>query len=246
MFKKISLFTLLLILTNQILLAGGFLEIDESIQSKDAIKPIENIKKAFKINRGDAKLILGGTLKVEHLNYENAALLNSKIPDSTSFFKQTLDLTADLIYGKKKYNHKALELFVDIRDKMKWGTTNIYAESVASEVKISDSSLGDHKHKSSRPMLWIREGWLQASFNAIFDNKNEKRHFVKLGWFPFVLGRGISYGSNYGTTKRFIGIYSYHEDKYAPAIDIHGELIKNKLFYDLYYAKIEDKTRPHK
>ena len=68
------------------------------------------------------------------------------------------------------------------------------------------------------------------------------------------MGRGIALGSGYGFNEFFLGLYSYPgEDKAAPGIDLFGEVVKDTLWYDLYYAKFEergktlsDTTRPIK
>ncbi|MFH1643629.1 MAG: hypothetical protein ABIA74_00440, partial [bacterium] len=115
-----------------------------------------------------------------------------------------------------------------------------YAESVAEDVKADQASLGSHKHPTSRPMIWFRTAWIQFSLNSVFGFDSDKLHFFKIGWFPFKLGRGISYGSSYGSSKDYLGVYSRAEDKYAAGILLDGELIKDKLLYNLYYSKIEE------
>ena len=200
------------------------------------------IKEAMTFQIGDANLTLGANLKTQHLFYNNAAFLNKKVPDQSEFFKQTVDAFANYVYGENKYGHKAIESHIALRNKIKWGTAGVYAESTKTDLKVADIDIGDHKHKSSKTLIWLRTAWLQASLNAIFGIESEKKHFIKIGWYPFALGRGISFGSNYGASKRFLGVYSYAEDKFAPGILFNGEILKDKLSYDIYYSKIEDKS----
>ncbi len=192
-------------------------------------------------SKGDSEIRIGGLYQVDHLFYNNAVLLNKNVPDQAEIFKQTLDLIFHFGYGEKKFGYEAVQFHAELRNKNKWGTTGAYVESMAGEVKIKDVKLPDHKHVSTRPLIWFRTGWIQFGINSLFSINSDKLHFLKFGWFPFKLGRGISFGSNYGATKVFLGIYSQFEEKYAPGILLTGELVKDHLKYDIYYSKMEEK-----
>lgn len=199
-------------------------------------------KDALKIQNKDYALTLGGSSKIENYFQKNVTLLNSNLPDESFYFKHTFDLTFDYAYGEKTFGHKAINAYLDMMHKGVWGKNFTATEPARLSLSddYQDTNFGDHKHTSSRPFLWFREAWLNLSLNAIVAPHNkEKLHFIKLGWFPFVLGRGISYGPAYGSTRDSLGLYSAMEDKCAPGINISGELIKDSLLYDVYYSMLE-------
>ncbi|MBD3231200.1 hypothetical protein GF322_00905 [Candidatus Dependentiae bacterium] len=204
----------------------------------------ERIKKgrALEFKKGDFEGYFGGMSRIEYYMYSHLSFLNHKIPDQLGVFKQTADLILDLIYGKNKYGHKAFEFYFDLRSKSKWGVLGAYRNTSSAEVKLENLSLGKHEHKSSRPIPWFKDIWMQFSFNSAFKLKSKNLHYLKLGWFPFQLGRGIALGSSYALIYEGLGAYSYIADSSAPGININGEILKDKLFYDLYYAKFEDKS----
>lgn len=207
---------------------------------------IETGKKAMKIESGDCSLTIAGKTKVEHFFDRNLALLNREIPDEANYFKNTVDLSFDFAYGKKTFDHDAVKAFTKIRHKGIWGRPACFADSDGmspAPVKLSDSLFGSHSHTSGKPLIWINEAWLQFSFNAIANVSPERLHTIKFGWFPFELGRGISLGSVYGLNREAVGLYSYPEDKGAPGILLHGDIKKDTLSYDLYYAKFECRTK---
>ncbi len=199
-------------------------------------------KYPFVFKRGDTVLALGGKTRQEYFAAKNPIFLNNNLPDDFSFFRHITDLFIDVTWGTEKYGHPAIEAFMDIRQRMLWGAAGRYIQTDPETVKISDSVVGAHNHRISRPLLWIRDLWLQASLNAIFNFHGKTEHYIKGGLFPFWLGRGIALGPYYGLTKSFLGIGSYHNDQSAPAILISGEIVRDVVSYDLYYTKFEDKS----
>ena len=198
--------------------------------------------RAISFEKGDFEGYFGGMVKIQYFTYNHMSFLNHKIPDSCGAFKQTIDLIFDLKYGQKQYGHTAFETFLDLRSKSKWGVIGAYRNTSDTEVKFGDISLGEHNHKSSRPIPWFKDAWMQFSFNSAFKLESKQLQFFKIGWFPFDVGRGIALGSAYALIYEGLGVYSYIADSSAPGINLNGELVKDRLFYDLYYAKFEDKS----
>ncbi len=206
------------------------------------------VKQPFTVKRADCNLTMGGKARIEQFFQPNINMLNKSIPDEAEYFKETVDLTFDVAYGKQKYGHTAAEFFLDLRHKGIWGKATSYADKDSSpvgpaSVSLSESVFGAHSHVSGKPLIWYKDAWLMFTWNAVFDCENEKLHSLKLGWFPFELGRGIALGSAYGVNKEGFGLYSYQEDKGAPGILAHGELIKDALSYDLYFSRFEERCK---
>ncbi|MBU1007840.1 hypothetical protein KKA53_02070 [Candidatus Dependentiae bacterium] len=201
-------------------------------------------KQALTVRRGDTVWTFGGKSVTEHRFQKNAVMLNKCLPDETSHFRETVDLDLGFAYGEKKFGHKAIELGTDLRFKTIWGKIGHQARTETNdEFKVVDAALGEHCHAITRPLVWIKNAWIKASLNAVFDIESEKVHTVKLGMFPFQLGRGIAFGPFYGlVSPSFLAIYSRDTDYSAPGILINGEIVKDTLWYDLYYAKFEDKS----
>lgn len=199
------------------------------------------------IRRGDFKLGIGGKTKIEHYYQKNISLQNSKLPDQAEYFKNYFDLILDLSYGEKTFGHKAVQAYTDIRHKGVWGRGSVFADSDASSptsVQLANTSFGSHSHTNGKPLLWIKDAWLQLSINAMLGQKDAQNiHHIQLGWFPFELGRGIALGSSYGLNRESLGLYSYPEDKSAPGIRIGGDIIKDTLSYDFYYSKFEERNK---
>lgn len=204
-------------------------------------------KPVLGIASGDYTLNFGGSTKIEHYFQRNMALFNKSLPDENEYFKNTFDFITDFAYGEKRFGHKALEAHLDIMHKGNWGKNGLVADSEPStptQLKLSDTFFGEHSHQNGRPFIWIREGWLRFSLNAVSNIRtNSAPHTIKIGWFPFELGRGIALGSAFGLNSDLLGIYSYPEEKSAAGINVNGELVKDVVGYDLYWARFEERNK---
>ncbi|MFA6527202.1 MAG: hypothetical protein WCT20_02145, partial [Candidatus Babeliales bacterium] len=207
-------------------------------------------KERVAVKNGDYVFSTGGKMKIEHFFDKNADLLNHSIPDTLEYFKHCVDLNFDYAFGKEKFGYNAAEAFVELRHKGVWGKAMSASDKDAggpgapSIVVMDNVSLGGHTHDTGRTLAWVKEAWLQISPNAILNSTSVNYlHFLKIGWVPFELGRGIALGGVYGAGKDLFGLYSYGEDKATPGILLHGQLIKDKLSYDLYYSKFEERGK---
>jgi hypothetical protein len=226
----------------------------------DALRsPTRGKKEAMTIKRGDSEFTIGGKTKFESFLKENTSMLNSHLPDECEYFKGTADVTFDFAYGQEKYDYKAVEFFMDMRYKGIWGRAMDYADKESgpvgpSNVKFespvrfagsnTEAIFGPHSHVSGKSLLWLKDAWLNFSLNAAFGSYSQDVHNLKLGWFPFDLGRGIALGGYYGLNKELLGfLYNSAEEKSAPGINLHGTIVKDRVDYDLYYSRLEERGK---
>jgi hypothetical protein len=205
-------------------------------------------KELISIRRGDSEFIFGGRTRIESYLEKNTDLLNSNIPDELEYIKHTSDLYFDYCFGEQKYGYEAVEAFATLSCKGAWGTALTYADRESgpiapANVRIDSANLPEHSHTTGKLLVYFKEAWLQAYFNPIFNLHTKCLHWLKLGWFPFDLGRGIAFGSYYGKNKELLGLYSYVDDKSAPGILLSGHIIKDRLLYDIYYAAFENRSK---
>jgi len=242
------------------LMGSGLYAVDSAVKfpapmtRADSLKtPTKGSKEPFTMRAGDATMTFMGNARVDWFYEDNMYLLNKNIPDENEYFKEVVDFKFDVSYGEEKYEHKAVEVFADMRHKSVWGKGLSYADRDAgpigpSQIKFggenSQAIFGTHGHTSGKALLWFKDAWLRFSLNAAVGYYPSQRlHFLKLGWFPFEMGRGIALGSSYGLNKELLGLYSYSEDKSAPGINLNGVFIPDRLKYDLYFARFEEKNK---
>ena len=232
-------------------------------QKKDSLAPVTRMgslksptpgsKEQSTITRGDCTMTWGGRAKVESYFDKNMDMLNGNIPDELEYFKESVDLTFDVKYGKERYGFTAIEFLANIRHKGVWGKGLSYSDQDSgpgspSNIRFGDVSsqavFGSHSHVSNKALLWLNEAWLMFSPSAPLGGGKHHLHTLKMGWHPYQLGRGIALGGFYGFSGERLGLFrSYNEDKAAPGILLNGVIVKDLLSYDLYYAKFEERNK---
>ena len=171
----------------------------------------------------------------DSLYAKNFTLLNtSEKSDRVFQMKHTLDLSLNVRYQEKMHDPSA-EMKFTMRNKAVWGHPNI-VPTTKSEMKIIDHVGLGHSHAVPRHVSWIREGWLEMCINDMTGlDFHGRRQTFKIGSFPFQLGRGISLGDAYAVGPDFVGFYSDSlVDQYAFGALLSGDIVKDRLRYDLY------------
>lgn len=166
----------------------------------------------------------------EYLEYLNKKLSN----DSVVFVRTTVDYFMDFIYGSCS---KPRLMFHDtLRFRYKWGT--------GSDVRVNDGTLTivdtDFSVKgtqANKHLLWSRESWLKIGLGDLDSNYD---NFIKLGIFPFSVGRGISLGAAYRRSG-FLGFTpGFEVDQFAPGFMLHFDISPKVAFVESYIALLEN------
>jgi hypothetical protein len=185
-----------------------------------------------------------GMFKPEMFYGKNIGLLNScNLGDQVWYLKHTLDVTTNLKYGQKTYGDVIVEGKGTVRNKSIWGNPSSVAATAFTETKTLSSVGRMHNHGFPRQIFWIRELWLKTALNHPLDLSFDNLHTFQVGAFPFQVGRGISLGDAYATGPDFLGFYTDDIiDQFAFGAKLSGDILKNKLTYDLYAGVLNNKA----
>ncbi len=190
----------------------------------------------------DIAYSISGMLREDMFAAKNFSLFNNLNGfDKVWFERHTLDFNFNVTYGKLCAGHPLAEFFFTLRNKGVWGNPSTLAAVSEAESKWLDVVGGEHSHFFGRHIFWMREAWLRLSIPETFSLPLNNPHTFMLGFFPFQLGRAIALGDAYAVGHDFLGFYvDGLVDQFAPAAKISGQFIKDRLFYDLYAACLEN------
>ncbi|MCL4229710.1 hypothetical protein KJZ61_03435 [Candidatus Dependentiae bacterium] len=175
---------------------------------------------------------------------KNISLLNDLNREDRLFYmRHTLDASLNVLYGSTACEKSLLEMMLTIRNKGVWGSVTSIAQTTDTEFKILDSVGQSHRHYIPRHMLWIREAWLQMNVGETLGLYSVQNLLFTFGAFPFQLGRGIALGDAYAVSPDYLGFYADSAvDQYAFGAKLFGEVVKDKLTYDIYFAFLNNQA----
>lgn len=211
------------------------------VTKKDEKKPAFYFKGA-----NDLDITFNGSTNVGYSRAWNVETLNSQELDRIRSYNGKFEFGSTITYGKEKYGKAAVELGATIRQQYQAGRFDKVLSTNPSSVKLAHAVLTVPGASVNATVPWFKAVYAKILLNAIADSKIETDHYVKLGLFEYSLGRGIAYGSSYGTPKKYLGIYNGSNNFSPFGVLMSGELLKNRLEYELYFARMEEKSSTFK
>lgn len=205
------------------------------------ISPTHAKIEAFHSQYKDMTLKFGGKCTEEIFNSANLTFLNNDVPNDTGIFARTTgDFFMDVAYGK---HDKPRILFHEtLRIRYKWGSgadVKIDGESLP----VVDAAIQSRGSMVNKHLIWNRELWLKF---ALGNLELPHDHFVEIGSFPFEVGRGISFGAAYKSAG-FLGFTpSFSIDQFAPGFLLHMNPLPDKLFFEGYFAVLDNQNISYK
>jgi hypothetical protein len=212
---------------------------------KQIVEEDESIKKLpFLFERANNQFLFGCSLRPSIFYGKNLHLLNSCNKEDRIFYvNHFLDLFAEYHYGIASNGYSIFQFKVDIRNEGIWGDFNSILSTGQTRLKRLDIDGLTHSHFIPRFIFWVREMWLEFSLNDIFGWCPDNLQTFILGAFPYALGRGISLGSAFAVNPEPEGFFTKALiNQFAFGAKFSGEIMKDELFYDLYWGLLNNKA----
>jgi len=225
------------------------LDVDSKVSAADlptlkkAKFTAEDIEKGtLGVTRKDVDVSLQGRVRQDWIGYEKIYTLRASNADQLSAFrtKACVDFVAS--YGKQRFGKSAADAMLRLTNYGYWKAESYYMPFV----EVADPTASPQT-KAINLLTYVEEAWVNLHFGTFFEAYDNwfsyKKHPVslKVGYFPYTLGRGISLG-DYPMHIPYLGWQSYNYDDTRsnhPGILIHGYINKD-ISYDLYYSKRQE------
>jgi hypothetical protein len=210
-------------------LSAGYADFPTLQQAKFTEKDLE--KGTLLTTRNDVEVSMKGIVRQDWIGYDKIHTLRPSNDDQLSGFRNKLCIDLMANYGKKKYGRSAADAFARLTNYGFWYDESHYTP-------FSNDT------KAINMLTYMEELWVNLHFGTFFDAYDNwfsyKNHpvSVKMGYFPYMLGRGISFG-DFPIHVPYLGWDSlkYDDARFNhPGVLIHGYINKN-ISYDLYYSK---------
>lgn len=165
--------------------------------------------------------------------------------------KSTLDIGIAAAAGKNiGFEENVVTLGLDLRSVTIWGkpqSPEATSKALLMHKEIAtNTQLQNHIHTLEIPLIYLRGIDLTIDINKLFFNLSDKypQQKLKLGMFPFEIGRGISLGAVYKQSSELLSYMAVDSiSEFAPGFLLQGDLLKNStLHYKLYTGIIKNFT----
>ncbi|MBT4594993.1 hypothetical protein HOD08_03890, partial [bacterium] len=190
-------------------------------------------KNRLPLKNKNLELLLGGSVKANYYVVRNAKTLDKTNDDEVNMWRQRVEMSLLARGGREDYGKDAVEALLTMHSALFWRTYQTkrygtYEGSITNQDSITPSILA-----------FIKEAYLKLSFDTMFEAFSGHPHHLKVGYFPFLVGRGISLGDqSVGGVSYFgfgrSGVQTYAPE-FAPGVLWSG-VLPHDVGYDLYFS----------
>lgn len=190
----------------------------------------------------DIMLFVGGKLKDEFFLFNRCFTLRDDYGDQNDFIRHKLQLDSTIVQGVRKYGKPASQAAVRLTNYMLWqdagNYTPLYIEKL--ELPGADNAVlaNDIQVKSVLPLLFVEEAWFKLNVGTFAKPCKGQDTFLKIGYFPYQVGRGVSMGLHGDLAVDYLGWGGeggYSRFPAAPPGILWHQEINKKLSIDAYF-----------
>lgn len=201
------------------------------------------------IKNGDNSMTLSGQIKDDFFVYNRVNTLRSDYYDSNEFIRHKLHFDIALEQGKKLYFPPVTEGFIRLTNYAYWQNNDVYTPSIVqNNYQNINLAQPDTHVRNLMPLIFAEQAWFKINFERITDALFDRPTSLKIGFFPYTLGRGITLGLHDDLAVEALGWAGEGDfTRYPympPAILFNIQLAKN-LTADFYFSKWREVDATH-
>lgn len=189
------------------------------------------------LSTNNAKLLVGSMINADYYAVRRAETLNDENKDDArDQFRQRTELSVHFKYGTNNPDERA-----SVETRITLGNTLFMRQNYKASL-YHDKSLikGGLLDENFSPIQTnFQEAWFKVNFDRLMPQMDKHPHFLQVGYFPYLVGRGISLGDwSLGGVDymgfRKTGLQSY-APMYPPGLLWRGQANKY-CSYDVYLS----------
>jgi len=195
--------------------------------------------------RHDVDVILGGRIRQEGFLFVQPLTLRDDYNDVYGFARSKLNLDFHTQYGRRAYKKPAAEMHMRLTAFSLWDDPTVYTPIVEQDVEFMPSNflkkalIGKHHHRGVVPFIYLDDGWVNVNFDTFIKDLPWAMS-LKIGNFPFLVGRGVALGDYFEGGVEYLG-WRRHGDignstQRPPGVLFHIDMNDN-IACELYYSK---------
>jgi len=208
----------------------------------------------------DITFNIGGRLKDELFFYGCVHTLRTDYHDQNDFIRHRLNLDMALTQGTKKYGAPASEACVRLCNYVFWQKESNYAPFVIDEITVpslDNVTIAKDVHvRPLIPLIFVEQAWFKLNFDVFAKTFHDKPTYLKVGYFPYIVGRGVTLGFHDDLAVDYLGWAGeggFTRYPFMPPGILFRTSLTEKLSWDVYYnlwretnASLDDTLKPER
>jgi hypothetical protein len=178
------------------LLTAGIAAKDNKIEHHEGVQ-LKRMS-SFQVPQKDLSLFFGGKLKDDLFIQNRCYTLRSDYNDQQDFFRHKLELDAAVAQGVERHGKPASQAAVRLSNYVLWQKESQYTPLYIDQITLPEAGdvtvAKNIPVKTLVPLLFVEEAWFQIHFDTFVKTLKENPTSLKVGYFSYQLGRGISMG----------------------------------------------------
>ncbi len=161
------------------------------------------------ISGHDIRLHFGGRLKDDFFVYNYVHTLRSDYHDQNDFFRHKMYLDFVINQGEMKFGKPASQACVRLMNYVFWQKESNYLPITVDEITLPGAdnvSISKNlRAKTLMPLIFAEQAWFKINLDAFTDTFQKHPTFLKVGYFPYTVGRGVALGFHEDLAVDYLG-----------------------------------------
>jgi len=158
----------------------------------------------------DLRIFFGGLLRDDFVFLQNAYTLRKDYGSHNDYFEHKLNLNFRFIQGEKRFGRPAIEGFTRLSNYVLWQQESVYSPIFTDDININNLQgvivpPTNVAARSSVPLVFAEQAWMKIHIDAFCDAFKKYPTFLKVGYFPYILGRGLVLGYHGDLAVDYLG-----------------------------------------
>lgn len=213
---------------------------DASREPADEVSMADQAKAAL----NDFDIKFGGRVKQDFFLWEKPFLFGADKDEVAWYLRSKIEAGVKVQQGKKVYGKPATEAAIKFSAYGYWQGNDAYdshTKETISLAALDGATTGDrHWHRDIMPRVYLEEGWYKLNFGAFVPALEDHPISLTVGYFPYIIGRGLSLGVHNDLANTYAGwegLSRYTRfPSMPPGILVRGQVSEN-FTWDIYYNK---------
>lgn len=190
----------------------------------------------------DLKMFIGGKLKDEAYLYSYINTLRTDYHDRIDFFRHKFNLDLMINQGTKKFGRPSSEAGVRIMNYVFWQDESNYLPITVDRINllpVDNLQIAQNlKAKALIPLIFVEQAWFKLHFDTFTDTFKNNPTFLQVGYFPYMVGRGVTMGFHDDLAVDYLGWAGeggYTRYPFMPPGALFRMQITDQLTWDAYF-----------